>query len=97
MRNSIMAVTMFTVACGYVGARALPEILLAPDYIATIDSVQARLYPFRLRCTKTMVPMNPLKCSNQSRASSIICEAFICSNMTLSHEQGVVCRYCSQL
>jgi len=32
LRNSIMAVTLFTVACGYVGARAVPEILLNPDW-----------------------------------------------------------------
>ena len=43
MRNSIMAVTMFTVACGYIGARALPEILLNPDWVATLNTVQAGL------------------------------------------------------
>ncbi|CAK0781881.1 hypothetical protein CVIRNUC_005495 [Coccomyxa viridis] len=40
LRNSIMAVTMFTVACGYIGARALPEILLNPDWVATLNTVQ---------------------------------------------------------
>ena len=38
-----MAVTLFTVACGYIGARALPEILLNPDWIVTLDAVQAGL------------------------------------------------------
>lgn len=39
-----MAVTLFTVASGYIGARALPEILLNPEWIRTLNSVQARSY-----------------------------------------------------
>ena len=40
LRNSIMAVSMFTVACGYIGARSLPEILLNPDWIQTLSLIQ---------------------------------------------------------
>ena len=40
LRNSLMTVTLFTVATGYIGARALPEILLESDYIARLSLIQ---------------------------------------------------------
>lgn len=41
LRNSIMSVSLFTVACGYIGARALPEILLDKAWTERINNIQA--------------------------------------------------------
>ncbi|KAL0027000.1 hypothetical protein WJX79_007631 [Trebouxia sp. C0005] len=41
IRNSLMTVTLFTVAAGYIGARALPEILLTPDMIQQLNLIQS--------------------------------------------------------
>ena len=40
IRNSLMTVTLFTVAAGYIGARAIPEILLTPDMIQQLNLIQ---------------------------------------------------------
>ncbi|CAL5221187.1 g3334 [Coccomyxa viridis] len=40
LRNSIMAVTLFTVACGYVGARAIPELLLNNEWRENLETLQ---------------------------------------------------------
>ena len=40
IRNSLMTVTLFTVAAGYIGARAIPEILLTPDMIDQLNLIQ---------------------------------------------------------
>lgn len=40
LRNSLMTVTLFTVAAGYIGARAIPEILLDADYIDRLNLIQ---------------------------------------------------------
>ena len=41
IRNSLMTVTLFTVAAGYIGARAIPEILLTPDMLQQLNLIQA--------------------------------------------------------
>ncbi|KAL0022035.1 hypothetical protein WJX77_008232 [Trebouxia sp. C0004] len=41
IRNSLTTVTLFTVAAGYIGARAIPEILLTPDIIQQLNLIQA--------------------------------------------------------
>ncbi|DBA98462.1 TPA: hypothetical protein ACH3X3_012462 [Trebouxia sp. C0006] len=41
IRNSLMTVTLFTVAAGYIGARAIPEILLTPDMIQQLNLIQS--------------------------------------------------------
>lgn len=40
IRNSLMTVTLFTVAAGYIGARAIPEILLTPDMLEQLNLIQ---------------------------------------------------------
>ncbi len=35
-----MAVTLFTVACGYVGARAIPELLLNNEWRENLETLQ---------------------------------------------------------
>lgn len=40
IRNSLMTVTLFTVAAGYIGARAIPEILLSPDMFDQLNLIQ---------------------------------------------------------
>ena len=40
IRNSLMTVTLFTVAAGYIGARAIPEILLTPDMLQQLNLIQ---------------------------------------------------------
>ncbi|KAK9839280.1 hypothetical protein WJX81_005578 [Elliptochloris bilobata] len=40
LRNSIMSVSLFTVACGYIGARALPEILLDRAWTERLNNIQ---------------------------------------------------------
>ena len=40
IRNSLMTVTLFTVAAGYIGARAIPEILLTPDMLDQLNLIQ---------------------------------------------------------
>ncbi|DBA86637.1 TPA: hypothetical protein ACH3X1_005102 [Trebouxia sp. C0004] len=40
IRNSLTTVTLFTVAAGYIGARAIPEILLTPDIIQQLNLIQ---------------------------------------------------------
>lgn len=40
IRNSLMTVTLFTVAAGYIGARAIPELLLTPDMIQQLNLIQ---------------------------------------------------------
>lgn len=42
IRNSLMTVTLFTVAAGYIGARAIPEILLTPDMLDQLNLIQVR-------------------------------------------------------
>ena len=42
IRNSLMTVTLFTVAAGYIGARAIPEILLTPDMIQQLNLIQVQ-------------------------------------------------------
>ena len=46
IRNSLMTVTLFTVAAGYIGARAIPEILLTPDMIQQLNLIQVVFEPF---------------------------------------------------
>lgn len=46
IRNSLMTVTLFTVAAGYIGARAIPEILLTPDMIQQLNLIQVVHEPF---------------------------------------------------
>ncbi|KAL3131942.1 hypothetical protein ABBQ38_007638 [Trebouxia sp. C0009 RCD-2024] len=41
IRNSLMTVTLFTVAAGYIGARAIPEILLTPDMLQQLNLIQS--------------------------------------------------------
>lgn len=43
LRNSLMTVTLFTVAAGYIGARAIPEILLDATYIERLNLIQVSL------------------------------------------------------
>lgn len=37
-----MSVSLFTVACGYIGARALPEILLDKAWTERINDIQVK-------------------------------------------------------
>ena len=50
IRNSLMTVTLFTVAAGYIGARAIPEILLTPDMIQQLNLIQVINIPFFWCC-----------------------------------------------
>ena len=51
LRNSLMTVTLFTVAAGYIGARAIPEILLDADYIDRLNRIQVNhLYRSAYAC-----------------------------------------------
>ena len=50
IRNYIMTVTLFTVAAGYIGARAIPEILLTPEMIQQLNLIQVTDDPWT-RCS----------------------------------------------
>ena len=41
-----MAVTLFTVACGYVGARAIPELMLNNEWRENLETLQVLIKPF---------------------------------------------------
>ena len=43
-----MAVTLFTVACGYVGARAVPELMLNTEWRENLETLQVPANTMRM-------------------------------------------------
>lgn len=42
VRNAVMACGLFGTACAYIGARALPDLLLNDEYMKNLDSLAVR-------------------------------------------------------
>lgn len=49
-----MSVSLFTVACGYIGARALPEILLDKAWTERVNDIQVQ--PITTQCLENSAP-----------------------------------------
>lgn len=83
IRNSLMTVTLFTVAAGYIGARAIPEILLTPDMIQQLNLIQVNGKGPCTLCPKYTCLQHLTRASFAYRAT------------ILSHETGMALVFCS--
>lgn len=82
-----MAVTLFTVACGYVGARAVPELLLNNEWRENLETLEVP--PTALKLHSLLRFMQIL----DARATYLMRCCAQCSNTTpsLVLEEGWCC------